>query len=161
QVLREALDEYEELNSKYGTSGDAGYYWGLRLAQEQSNPQLKARYNKLEDIAHKITNDIRFFELDLSKIDQEAQNKFLKSPELIKYKHYLEVLFAQAKYMLSDAEESVLTLTSSPAYSNWTHMVSEFISDSEVEWEFEGESGHKHFSELSALMESQNKAKRD
>jgi oligoendopeptidase F len=61
KVLKEALDEYEEWCSKWGTSGKQGYYFGLRSAQDQSDPKIKAESNKLSDISTKLLNEIEFF----------------------------------------------------------------------------------------------------
>ncbi|KKS22417.1 MAG: hypothetical protein UU80_C0007G0001, partial [candidate division WWE3 bacterium GW2011_GWA1_41_8] len=86
-VLKEALDEYEEWDRKWGTSGDQGYYFGLRRSQEQDNAHLKAVTNKIKDMSIKIANDIQFFTIRLAKIPEDKQKEFLEYEPLSPYKH--------------------------------------------------------------------------
>lgn len=127
-VLKQALDEYEYWAKNSGISGHAGYYFSLRLSQDQSNPTLKARDNQITDSAHAILNDISFFTLRLAKASPVKQAEFIAHPKLAPFKHFLETLFASAKYHLSEPEEKILVLKSQPAHANWIHMLSEFIS---------------------------------
>jgi oligoendopeptidase F len=162
QVLKEALDEYEQWEANYGTSGTVGYYFGLRSAQEQDNPQIKAELNKLNDLAVQISNDIQFFTMRLAKIPPENQQIFLESPLLTPYKHFLEGLFENAKYLLSEAEEKILTLKSVTSYSNWVRMTSEFLSKEEATvLNKEQKEETKTFSEIASLLSNPNKAVRD
>lgn len=162
KVLRRALDEYENWARKYGTSGAEGYYLGLRTAQDQSDVNLKAKSNQLTDFATKIQNDIQFFELRLAKIAEDKQIQFLEVEELKKYRHFLERLFAEAKYLLSEPEEKILNLKSVTAYSNWVKMTSEFLTKEERRVLLEnGEYGRQSFSEILNLMSSRQKPVRD
>ena len=77
-VLKEALDDYENWARNYGCCSSQSYYFGLRLSVDQNNGELKAKYNKINEISTKINNDISFFELTLSKIEKEKQNLLLK-----------------------------------------------------------------------------------
>ncbi|MCK4684743.1 MAG: hypothetical protein KAT44_07275, partial [Pirellulales bacterium] len=70
----------------------------------------------------------------------------MKYEGLKKYKHFLEKLFAEAKYLLTEPEEKILTLMSDTSYSNWVDMLSGFISKEEREIILEnGEKGTKSF----------------
>ncbi len=162
KILKEALDEFEELLKKYDISGGVGYYFGLRRSQEQDNKDLKAKINKLTDFETKIYNDRAFFNHKISKIPVEEQKKFLDDPELQIYKHALESTFENAKYLLSEEEEKILTLMSPMTHSNWTKMVATFISKEEAELkDDDGEIKTRTFSEISSLLNSQNKEVRD
>ena len=161
-VLKEALDEYEEWDRKWGTSGDQGYYFGLRRSQEQDNAQLKAVTNKIKDMSIKIANDIQFFTIRLAKIPEDKQKEFLEYEPLSPYKHYLETLFAEARYILSEDEEKILNLVGPTSYSNWVRMVSEFMSKEEREvLDEDGRRAVKNFSEIQSLLSSRNKRVRD
>jgi oligoendopeptidase F len=130
-ILREALDEYESLERKYGDCGKEGMYFMLRSAQEQDNPNLKAKISKLNEFWQKIENDIQFFEHKIAKIHIHDQAKFLNHQRLTEYKHFLERSFENAKYLLTEEEEKILNLKSQTSYANWVRMTTSFISKEE------------------------------
>ena len=127
-VLKEALDEYEEWAKNWGTSGNQGYYFGLRHSLEQDNPKLKAEQNKIKDMSIKIANDLQFFTHKLAKVSSERQEQFLTYEPLSGYKHFLEMLFEEAKYLLSEEEEKIINLVGPTSHSNWVKMMSEFLA---------------------------------
>ncbi len=131
-VLLEAILEFDDLQKNYGTTGDLGYYWGLRESQDQSDPAIKAQNNKLEEFSVKLYNQNQFFLLKLSKISELQQKIFLDSNSLIDFKHFLEHLFASGKYVLSDPEEKILNLKNNPAHSAWVRMTSQFLSEEKI-----------------------------
>lgn len=162
EVLRRALDEYEAWNRAYGTDGDEGYYFMLRSQQDQIDPTLKARYNRIEEFAQRIQNDVQFFPLTIGRIPSEKQHQFLAYDELKPYRHFLERLFKESQYMLSESEERILNLKSPVSYSNWVKMTSGFLSKEERKVLSEdGKKGLKTFSEIMSLMNSKTKKVRD
>lgn len=128
KTLKIALDEYERLNREYGVLTKPFYYTFLSKEIDLDNKDLKARLNKLSHTATKLENEIQFFEINLSKIPKKKQTEFVNSPELKEYKHYLEMLFANAKYILTDKEEKVFNLTSKTSFSNWVNMLEELLA---------------------------------
>lgn len=161
-VLKEALDEYEVWNRLYGCYGVEEYYFWLRSTQDGNDPDLKAKINKTEDFGRKILNDIQFFNLNISKISQDKQKKFLESEDLKEYKHFLERNFAWSPYLLSEPEEKILTLKSDTSHMNWVRMVSDFLAKEEREVLLEdGKRGNKNFSEILSLSLDRNKKVRD
>jgi oligoendopeptidase F len=131
-VLREALDDLENLSANFGEGGKVGYYFWLRAQLDSENTEIKAMNAKLYDIEVKIDNDMLFFELNLAKISPAKQKLFLNSDELLPYKHYLEVIFRDAKYLLSEKEEKILSLMAKSASGDWVKMVSDFLSRAEL-----------------------------
>ncbi len=127
KVLLSALTEYEDLQRRYGQCTKPHYYFFLLNSLDQTNTEVKAKLNQISEIATRLENQIQFFELNISKISVAQQRKFLTSPLLKNYKHYLERLFAVSMYLLSDKEEQVFNLTSKTSYSNWVNMVSELL----------------------------------
>lgn len=162
KALKLALDEYESYLKNYGPTGNTHYYFWLRTKQDQNDPSLKARLNKIEDQAKKIDNDLKFFTISIAKIKQSSQKKFLSFKPLSPYKHYLEKEFANAKYLLSEKEEKILTLKSSPAHSNWVKMLTGLTSKQQVKVLTEaGKKETKTFEDIIGLISSQNKKVRD
>lgn len=129
-VLTEALREYETLLSE---CGNVPFYFGLRTALDQLDTHLKAKSNKHEEFYLKLTTSLQFFAIRLGKVSQDIQQKFLHDSCLQKYRHFLERLFEEAKYTLSEPEEKILLLKSQTSYSNWVQMTSAFLSKEEHE----------------------------
>lgn len=161
-VLKKALDAYEEWKRSYGTEGDEGYYFWLRTSQDQNDPTLKAKFHLIDQFGKKIQNEIQFFTLRVAKIPRTAQKKFLDYAGLKPYRHFLERLFAESRYLLSDAEERIMNLKSSCAYANWVKMTSSFLAKEERTVLCEdGQKSPKPFSEIASLMNSKQKPVRD
>lgn len=161
-ILKQALDDYERWKRTYGTDGKEGYYFWLRTAQDQNNTDLKAKYNKVENVSKKIENDIQFFYLSIAKITKRRQKQFLESSCLRPYIHFLERIFAESHYLLSEPEERILNLKTSPSHSNWVRMTSSFLSKEMRN--VINEHGKKNtltFAEILSLMNSTNKKVRD
>ena len=161
-VLKRALDEYERWKRDYGTDGDEGYYFWLRTTQDQNNPKLKAKFNQIENFSKRIENESQFFHLRISRMPKTLQKKFLEYAGLKDYKHFLERIFAESKYLLGEPEEKILNLKTSTSYSNWVKMTSGFLAKEERMVILEdGSKKIKTFSEILSLMNSKNKRVRD
>ncbi|MFH1955951.1 MAG: M3 family oligoendopeptidase [Patescibacteria group bacterium] len=153
KILKKALLEYEGWLGYFAGGGNLGYFFGLKNALDQNNPEIKASLSKISDLATKIENDIQFFEYHLSKIAPAKQKLFLETASLKKYHHFLNMLFKNAKYLLSEKEEKLLNLTQETSYSNWVKMTSSILSKEQRK--------RKTLSELISLTESQNKKERN
>jgi len=161
-ILKEALDEYEKWQANWGSGGKEGYYFHLRQSQDMNSPVVKAKLNKLNDFSNKIENDIQFFYLNIAKIPEDKQRFFLAYKGLENYRHFLEMIFANSKHLLSDAEEKIMNLKSSTSYSNWVRMTAGFLAKEEREVKMEnGSLERKNFSEIASLLSSKNKETRD
>jgi oligoendopeptidase F len=162
EVLKQALDQYEAWKRGYGADGDEGYYFWLRTQQDQNDPKLKAQYNKIEEFSKKIENDSQFFHLRIARIKPENRKKFLEHGSLGKYRHFLERIFAEARYHLSEPEEKIMNLKTATSYSNWTKMTEGFLSKEERAVVLEdGKRKVRPFSEITSLMNSKRKPVRN
>jgi oligoendopeptidase F len=162
KIMKEALEDYEKWKKSYGTEADEMYYYWLISQQDQINPEIKAKFNDVEAFSKKIENEIQFFTLKISKIPKKDQKIFLEEESLKNYKHFLERLFAQSKYILSEKEEKIINLKSSSSYSSWVKMTSGFLSKEEREvLNEQKEKEIKNFSEIQSLMNSPNQEIRD
>jgi len=161
-VLKEAMDEYEKWARLYGAEADEAYYFWLRSQQDKNDPNIKAKFNKVEELSIKIGNKVAFFMLKLAKIPEKEQKKFLDHEGLKEYKHLLENIFQNAKYVLSEPEEKILNLKSTSSYSLWTSMVSGFLAKEERKvLDESGKKTMKSFSDILGLLRSKNKEVRD
>ncbi|MBF0558762.1 MAG: M3 family oligoendopeptidase [Nitrospirae bacterium] len=161
-ILKQALDEYESWERECGTDGDWGYYVWLRTQQDQNDPALKAASGQVDNFSRKIRNNIQFFTLRIAKIPVERQETFSSHSALREYRHFLSRIFAEAKYMLSEAEEKVLNMKSSTSYSNWVKLTSGFLAKEERSVLLEdGTKGLKNVSEMLSLLDNKNRKVRD
>jgi len=170
-VLREALDEYEKWSEFYGpstdefsasSSSDEMYYFWLKTQIDQINPELKAKFNKVDEFGKEIGNSISFFKIKLSKISPEKQQEFLNSPKLREYRHFLSRIFQKSKYILGEIGEKIMDLKTSSSYSYWEKMVSGFLSKEERDvLDEDGNLKKATLEDLLNLMRSQNKKVRD
>lgn len=161
-VLQDALEAYEQWKQRWGTDGDAGYYYWLRTQLDMNDPGLRARFNRLEEFSRKIENDIQFFHLRIAKIPKARQKKFLAFEGLRKYRHFLARIFAEADYLLSEPEEKILNLKSSTSYAQWTRMTAGFLAKEERSVLLEkNRRGLRSLSEIATLSSHKNKRIRD
>ncbi len=162
EALRQALVEYEKWKRDCGSDGNPGYYFWLRTQQDQNSSDLKARFNKIEELSRKIENDIQFFYLGIGKIPPKLRRKFLDYPGLKDYRHFIERIFAESRHLLSEREERIMNLKSSTSYTNWVKMTSGFLVREERKVLTEGgKTEVKTFSDVLSLMNSARKNVRD
>jgi oligoendopeptidase F len=121
-ILKEALDDYCEFCKLYANGGNPYYYLKLANTLDQINPFLKAKVNKVSELAIEVQNITQFFELSLANI------KFDKYDQFDKYSHFLGKIVRQKPHLLSDKEEKIMNLKSLPAYDFWVEMTEKFLS---------------------------------
>lgn len=125
--LKKALGEYEKIHQEIGLCDKPFLYFHLLHSLDQTNTGIRGRLNKIEETVTKLSNNIQFFELELSKLDKKIQKEFLNSKLLRNYKHFLETLFRVSPYILSEREEHVFNLLSKTSLSNWISMVEQLL----------------------------------
>jgi len=131
-ALDKALSEYEKLTD-IPTSKPIFY---LHLAQDINNAdqKVRAKMNLISQRLQKLSNLVVFFEIGLSKVSPQIQNKFLKSKRLLPYKYFLQKLFDAGKYTLTEQEEKILSLKSLTSHSMWTQSVEKIRSKQVIEY---------------------------
>lgn len=112
-----AITEYEKLREL--PLAKISYYFHYKTALNSTDDSIRARTSLLDEQITHISNEILFFEVELSHIDKKIQKKFLSSHILKPYKYFLSRVFINSPYMLSEKEEKVISLLSQPAYSLW------------------------------------------
>jgi len=130
--LLTALTQYNDWLENYSDNFKEVFYFSLRLEQDETNHQVKAKLNQAIMFAQDISNQMSFFTIRLAKIPTQQQTKFLKDKSLTTYHYYLKNLFAEGAHTLSEAEEKILTLKSGPAHSNWVRMTSSLLATESV-----------------------------
>lgn len=160
--LLQALEEYESWTTEFGGGGKQAYYWSLLSSLDQNDPNIKAEKNKVNDFGTRLENRIQFFSLRVAKIPAEQQKLFLDYPGLAKYRHFLERLFLQAKYHLSEPEEKIMNLKAPVSHTNWVKMLTGFLAKEErLVTDEKGKKVKRTYQGLIDLFSSSKKAVRD
>jgi len=131
--LSKVLDEYEKLISMPEAYKPL-HYFQLKKDINSKDKVTQSRVGIYEERFHKQSNRVIFFRLSLGKISKDKQKEFLKDKNLNKYHYFLERIFINAKYELSEKEEKIINLLNTPAYSMWVQGVSKVLSSQEVKF---------------------------
>jgi len=117
RALAKALEDYEKLILLPGAR--ANYYVAYRKVLNVEDKAAEAVAAKLEERGTKRSNQILFFPLELGKLSKTMQKKFLSSPVLVPYRYFLQQLFDNARFDLSEPEEKILSLKSDVSHGRW------------------------------------------
>lgn len=154
-LLLESLKEYEELQANHGTDNSLYFYYELKDAIQQNNPETKARINKIIESSTDLENQLQFYTYNISKTPAEFQKSVLDNPQFKEYHHLLSRLFEEAKYLLTEQEEKILNMTYKTGSYNWTQMLENFFSKSERKvYVGNGKYEIKSISEIGSLIDS-------
>lgn len=134
KALFKALKELEELSARPELPRPIMYFSYLKEL-DSTNQEADAMLNKLSDRLTKAENKIIFFELELGKIPSRTQAAFLKSKILAPYRYFLQNLFENSRYDLSEAEEKILNLKSLTSRSLWIQGLEKSLNKQTVDHE--------------------------
>lgn len=136
KALKEALEELEYLGGEKNLAKPV-YYYSYRKSLDAEDQEAESQQNKLSQLYSKLSNKIRFFELELAKLSEEKQKEFLAAEELKKYHKYLRWTFKTGEYNLDETAENILSITSLPRKQMWVDGVQKALNKKTIEWEGE------------------------
>jgi oligoendopeptidase F len=117
EKLAAALKAYDALMD-FPASKPILYFW-YRNTLDAHDQKAEQQINLLSDRLTKVGNLTIFFSLAIGNIPKKDQGVYLKHPSLQPYRYLLERIFLTAKHTLTEAEEKILNLKSTPARSMW------------------------------------------
>lgn len=161
ETLRQALDEYEQLQRQFGFNSWQTFYYSLKWQQNQTDDTTKAAMRQADEKAIELYNQIQFFALSLAKMPIAQQRIVLQASALEPYHYYLEQLFAEQAHVLSEPEEAILNLVAQPAASAWVDMTESFLAKEERPVTKEGNEVKVGLTELMSLISNPDKIVRD
>lgn len=162
KVLREALDEYEKLVRNFSGGGTEGYYYSLKEQTNLNDTKIRKKINLIDNFQKEQSMKTLFFHLNLAKISEDKQKKFLKSQELSKYHNFLKEIFENSKYLLSEEGEKILSLKSLGSYDLWIKMLEGFLAkETRKVVASDGKEKEMTYDELLNLTKNKDKKLRD
>jgi oligoendopeptidase F len=118
KLLVEALHEREKLTLALN-GNKPWWYFALKNDLNSDDSASSALATKYEQRITEATNRIAFFDLEIAKITQKDQGRFLKDPILEPYRYQLSCIFKQANHNLSEGEEQLENLLVQTSYTMW------------------------------------------
>jgi oligoendopeptidase F len=102
-----------------------------------------------------ISNELTFFDVELAKRADLAG--LIAAPELVNYKHYLQTILDNGKYILIEEVEKVLSLKSLTSGEAWSRLYTDQKAKIEVELEIYGKTKKYNVPGLMDLMKSSDR----
>ncbi len=124
KLLKQALDDRNRLELEGSLIG--GWYLELQKTLDSSNTTLKAISQRITDRYVGAAKKIIFFNIAIAKIPEAKQKIYLKEKSLAPYKYFLELMFDEGKYMLSESEEKIIADKYAVAHTAWRNMQSSY-----------------------------------
>ena len=134
KALVVAIEEYEKL-AKNPAGTRPYFYFGYRKELNAQDNEAEAELAKISELYTELSNEVEFFILEIGKVDKKLQTKFLKSKYLAPFRYSLSKLFENAKHNLSEAEEKIINLKSTPAHSMWVNGSAKLLNRQMVNFE--------------------------
>ncbi len=132
QATKEVLQAFKKLCDSKGHR--PAYYFSYRLSLNANDTSAAKRLNLLEQRLTKLSNSILFFELALAKIPAEKQKQFLSDAALSEFHFFLSNVFTSAKYILSEAEERILSLKSQTSHGMWVSGTEKILGNTSIQY---------------------------
>lgn len=112
-----------------------GLFAGL-LESTNVGVDAVTRFNKqVEERTITLGKELIFIEIELAAIDDARWQEHLNAPELQPYHKFLEKVYRQAQYTLTEAEEKILAEKSQTSWHALTHLYSITTDTLPIDWE--------------------------
>ncbi len=129
--LLKALNDYEGFYNYVGQSKAINYFY-FRKDLSSTDQEAESKLNQLVQRLTKAGNKLIFFEIELGKINKSFQKKILKNKKFLHYRYFLEKIFKNAQFNLTEPEEKILSLKSLPGYSMWVNGQEKILNQQSV-----------------------------
>ena len=131
EILLSALKDINKIE-EMTTLAKPTRYLSLLTALNSSNEKANKALNLIGQRLTKAGNTLLFFGLELAKTNKKNQKKFLSDPILSEFKYYLQGVFEDSKYHLTEAEEKILRLTGDTSYGMWVEATEKMLGNKSV-----------------------------
>ncbi|HEQ78862.1 MAG TPA: M3 family oligoendopeptidase [Euryarchaeota archaeon] len=136
QELREAVEESERIIGLVMRGLD---YSDLAFSENTQDPKRGALAQKMREKYSEMNQGLIFFELEWNQLDDERARRLIDSPELERYRHYLEAERRWKPHQLSEKEEQLYEALLTTGRSAFIRLFDEEMGDIRVTVEYKGE----------------------
>lgn len=155
--LAKALTDFEAfLERLYRPS----VYASLLFAGQTQDEAAQALLDRSRQASTAAMNEVKFLDIELKKLPDEAFARLLEAPELSTYRHYLQSMRRFAPYTLSEAEEKLADVKSLTGRSAFVQLYTEVSSRLRIPVEVDGAKKELTVAEARALRTSPDRALR-
>lgn len=123
QEIIDAIRTYEQIDQEASKPSIFAY---LIFAADTSKQEHGAFMQKCQDFATKINEDLIFFDLEITNLDENRSRSLIADAG--DYKHYLEKLFQWKPHRLSENEEKIFNDKAQTSGSAFTRLFEEELS---------------------------------
>lgn len=132
--LAEALTSFEGMQDSLGRAYTYAY---LNWSTDTNDPARGALLQSVRESYTRTNQKLIFFELEWAHLSSDQAGAFLKQPDLLPYRHYLELQHLRRDYLLSEPEERVLSEKAVTGRSAWNRFFDETLGA--ARFQFDGE----------------------
>lgn len=154
KVLKKALAEKETLIS-LPEMHTCSRYFSFRMVLNTNDDYANKQLSLLHRRFIKLTDESLFFTLTLGSLPKSRQKELLADPALAHFRYYLEKLFTEGAYHLTEDQEKIINLKSRQSNQMWTEMTKKIISNRELKWASKSMSVNEAVSILETLPSKQ------
>lgn len=131
-ILLQSLKDYEDIESKRLAKPLMYIYYTIHL--DSSDNKAQSLLNLFTSRVTKAENNLLFFRVALGKISHERQNTLLKDIKFKHFRFFLDSIFKDAKHILSESEEKIMSLKRLPAVDMWNNSHDKMLSSLVIDW---------------------------
>ncbi|MFX1323486.1 MAG: M3 family oligoendopeptidase [Promethearchaeota archaeon] len=114
-------------------------------------PESEALKNRVEDFTTKISKDLAFLDLDITKYVYENSH-LIDDPKFSNYKHMLEKIKRNYPHNLSEVEEQLILEKDQYGIRAWSTLQSKWLNTRRIIVNVEGEDKELSYGEANALL---------
>jgi oligoendopeptidase F len=153
--LLKALGDYEQV-LEIADGHKPWSYFTFRTNLNSNDDVAKAMSTKTSQRITTAFNKLKFFKLRLTEIPKVNQKELLGDKRLVRYRYYLELVFVEAQFSLSEGEEQLMSLMKLPSKKMWIGGLQKILNQRTVS--FKGK--ELPLSEATSILSEQSKKDR-
>lgn len=129
--LIKALEAISELGAK------PYYYATMLFTVDTSDPERQAFLAKMQQRSSQLSQQTVFVRLEIGGMEDEKMQRFIESPVLADYRHWLETAHLEKPYLLTEPEEKILTEKAVTGRNAWVRYFTQLMGA--ARYEMDGE----------------------
>ena len=117
----------------------AGSFIGCLMAQNTEDKKAAILQSESSSQNARFQNSLQKIQQDLSKVDETVWQNLLKTDELRQFDFFLNEWREEAKMLLSEKEENLITALSTDGYHAWSQLYDMLVGEIKVKVTVDGE----------------------